>query len=326
MSVVYDNPIRKVQREPNRLSLLRGTHNIGPGRPTREQTLANILLLPESTRIEEYGIKPDRFTGTLGTLRKHFTSEGQEYKERRERYKKAPYIHLPLAERNAEVETDLYEWRRLQEKIDAKTNTPAEKIEHKRLATKLSGPYELISHVKPQSRAVMMNQFGFDFGRTSRGDDVVYAPFAPTAEHYITHDTHAAALLKQPNDRTEFFNPWGTPPDFLTPTLYKEAVNKSPGIFHSPHKIQSNSPLCYPIMLHRVLKHPEPLDQYYKKITNAADRLGVETQIIPSLINESMRADRKAGIPQRRTYAPQAEYKKGGIVRVGNTTFSHGRV
>jgi hypothetical protein len=79
-------------------------------------------------------------------------------------------------------------------------------------------------------------------------------------------------------------------------------------------------------MLHRVLKHPEPLDQYYKKITNAADRLGVETQIIPSLINESMRADRKAGIPQRRTYAPQAEYKKGGIVRVGNTTFSHGRV
>lgn len=322
MSIVQDNPIRKVQREPNHLSSLRGTHNIGPGRPTRQQRLANILLLPESTRIEEYGIKPDRFTGPLGTLRKHFTSEGQEYKQRRERYKKAPYIHLPLAERSVEVETDIYEWTRLQDKIDANISTPAERKEHKRLEDKLAGPIDLMLQAKPQWNPVALHHFKYDFGRTSRGDDIVYAPFVPTEEHYITHGSHASALLTQPNGTTEFFNPWGTSINYKTPSNYREAVKESPGLFHSANQIQTNSPLCFPITLHRILKHPEPAGQYYRKLIEAADRLGVDKQIVPSLINESMRADREAGIPQRRTYVAQEEYKKGGIVQVAKESYS----
>jgi hypothetical protein len=311
MSVTYNNPLRNApgSRVPR----------------TRAERLESILLLPEKTAIEEYGLKPDRFTGILGTLRKQFTSEGQEYKRMRERYKKAPHIHLPKAERSETVENMMRAWRRLEDKRVLNGLTYEESEEQKRLAEIISTPRYLEAELRPKISHNAISLFGYDIAKTSRGDDVMFAPFTPTGEYNMKHPRHASGLIRRQNDTTEFFNPWGTPTTFLTPLNYQDALSDYPGVFHSPHEVQVDLPVCNPITQHRLLKSTESAEEHYRKLEEAATRLGVHKEIIPSLINESMRLDVEAGIPYRRSYIAQEEYKKGGIVHNPSFKFSHGR-
>lgn len=51
----------------------------------------------KNTELVDLGVKYDKYSGTVGTLRKYLTSEGRDYARKRAEYKRKQYFEFPMA-------------------------------------------------------------------------------------------------------------------------------------------------------------------------------------------------------------------------------------